>query len=215
MAFRTNQPNFSKGEIAPQLHARVDVAYYGAGLKRARNVIGLKYGGVTKRPGTRFVGKVYDATKPARLIPFEFSIEQTYALEMGQAYLRPLALGGFVLNEALTITAITKAAQAQITAQNHGYSIGDQIYFIGISGMVEMNGRIGTVVSVVDANNYRVDIDSTSFSTFTADSGGITRPTPPAPDPAPPTVPPIVTPPAPPATGGGGGAGRNPYEQIP
>src|SRR3569623_458212 len=50
MALRTAQPNFSKGVISDELVARIDVAAYASGLKRAENVIILKYGGVTKRP---------------------------------------------------------------------------------------------------------------------------------------------------------------------
>ena len=53
--FRAGQPNFSRGEIGPELRGRFDVDAYSAGLEAARNVIVLKYGGLTKRPGTRLV----------------------------------------------------------------------------------------------------------------------------------------------------------------
>lgn len=198
MGFRTHQANFSKGELAPELRSRTDVTYYSAGLTRARNVSILKYGGVTKRPGTRFVGEVYDPTKPVRLVPFEFSITQTYALELGQGYMRPLALGGFVLNETLAVTEITNAAHAQVAVAYHGYNVGDQVYFAGITGMAEINGRIGTVLSVVDTGHFTVDINSGGFGVFTGSTGGITRSAPPVADPTPPTVDPPVAPPDPP-----------------
>lgn len=198
MAFRSNQPNFSKGEIAPELRARVDVAYYGASLARARDVCILKYGGITKRPGTRFVGEVYDPTADVRLMPFEFSITQTYALEMGQGYMRPLALGGFVLNEALAVTAITRATSAQVTAAFHGYSVGDQVYFANIEGMTQINGKVGRVLVAIDDDNFIVDINTLGFGTFTGSTGGITRVGAPTPPPTPPTVPPVVPPTEPP-----------------
>ncbi|MEO7468532.1 MAG: hypothetical protein ABIV36_16070, partial [Sphingobium limneticum] len=80
MSYRLAQPSFSKGEIAPDLYGRFDVDAYSQSLRLARNVVILKYGGVTKRPGTRLVAEVYDASAPVRLVPFTFSIEQTYAL---------------------------------------------------------------------------------------------------------------------------------------
>ena len=214
MAFRVGLPNFSKGELGPELIARTDVAAYGAGVRRARNVFIRKYGGLTKRMGTRFVSEVYDSSQPVRLLPFQFSIEQAYALELGQGYMRAGALGGMVLNEELAITGITKAAQAQVTAALHGYSPGDQVYFKGVAGMVEINGLTGRVVSVTGVNTFTVDINTTAFAAFTSATGGITRTTPP-PDPTPdPVVPPVVDPPEPPETGGGAGRPRKPYEAV-
>lgn len=210
MAFRLPNVNFSKGEIAPQLLGRVDVQSYSAGVKKARNMIGLKYGGQTKRPGFRFVAEVHDNSGPVRLIPFQFDegkSGQNYALEMGQGYMRPAALGGMVLETELVITGITNATNAQVTAAYHGYSVGDVIYFKGQAGMTEINGRFGRVTSVIDADNFTVDLNSTSWGAWTANSGGITRTVAPDPDPVPPSVPPVVEPPEPPPVGGGGGGG--------
>jgi hypothetical protein len=218
MAFRTGQANFSKGEFAPELQGRIDVAMYQAGAARLRNVIIKKYGGVEKRPGTRIVAEVFDATKPVRLLPFQFSIEQTYVLEMGQGYMRPAALGGMVIEDKLTIQAATRTNPLQITAPYHGYSVGDWVFFgDDINGMVELRGRIAKVVSVADASHFSVDIDASAFSAYTSDSGGITRSDPPPAPPAPPPVPPVSPPPPPPPVGGGGGGGGhwNPDERIP
>jgi hypothetical protein len=207
MAYRIPIMNFSKGELSPELHARTDVAAYQAGAKRVRNFLILKYGGLTKRPGTRFVGEAYDQTQPCRLAPFQFSITQSYALEMGQGYMRPIALGGFILNEALAVTGVTNAVNAQVSAAYHGYAVGDQVYFPPgtIQGMTEINGRIAKVVAVVNAGAFKIDLDTTGFGTFTGSTEGVTRPGPPDPEPPPPVVPPVVPPETPPDVGGGGG----------
>jgi hypothetical protein len=207
MPLRTGQPNFSKGELAEDLISRVDVAAYATGLRRARNVMILKYGGVTKRPGTRFVAEAYDHDAPVRLAPFQFSLTQTYALEMGQGYMRPAALGGMVIEQKLTIAGITRGAATVIAAAYHAYAVGDQVYFSGIEGTTELNGRIGRVTAVGDDSHFTVDIDSTGFGAFTADTGGSTRAGPPPPPPPPPPVPPPPPPPPPPDTGGGGRGG--------
>lgn len=203
MAFRVGQVNFSKGEIAEELIARIDMDAYHTALRRARNVTILKYGGVTKRPGTRFVAEVY-ADSGVRLAPFQFSLTQTYALELGQGYMRPAALGGMVIEDKLTITAITLGATTTIAAAYHAYSVGDQVYFSGVLGTVELNGRIGRVTAVGDAGHFTVDIDSTLFTPFTGDSGGTVRAGAPPPPPPPPPVPPPPPPPSPPDVGGGG-----------
>lgn len=196
--------NFSKGEIAEELVARVDVPSYKAGCKRAENVIILKYGGLTKRPGTRLVGQAYSSTQPVRLLPFQFSLTQAYALEMGQGYMRPAALGGRILETPLTISSLTKAVNAQVTAAFHGYSVGDEVYFNDVVGMVEINGLTGIVQTIPDGNNFTVNIDSRGFSTFVGDSAGTVNSSPPPPPPPPPAVPPPPPPPPGPSVGGGG-----------
>lgn len=207
MKYRATQPNFSRGELAPELYGRFDVDAWQSSLQQARNVIILKFGGITKRPGTRLVSEVLDASEPNRIIPFQFSLTQTYALEMGQAYMAPCAFGGRVLEEELDITGVTSAANAQITAIYHGYSVGNYVWIDGIDGEIGdlLNSRKWRVVSVVDADNFTIDADTTGLAAFTAADGGITRVGPPAADPTPPTVPPVVPPPADPPVGGGGG----------
>jgi hypothetical protein len=217
MEYRLAQPSFSKGEIAPDLYGRFDVDAYAQSLRLARNVVILKYGGVTKRPGTRLVAEVYDASKPVRLLPFQFSIEQTYALEMGQGYMRVASGGGLVLNEELEITGISNEAQARVTAALHGYSVGQDVFLSGIDGALgdQLNFRFFPVVAIVDSNNFRIGVDTSAMPAFTGATGGITRTSPPDPDPVEPPVPPPVDPPPPPSTGGGGWKPGNPHEQIP
>lgn len=216
MDYRLAQPSFSKGEIAPDLYGRFDVDAYAQSLRKARNVVILKYGGVTKRPGTRLVAEVYNASEPVRLIPFTFSIEQTYALELGQGYMRVASAGGLVLNEELAITAISNEAQAKVTAAHHGYSVGQEVYLDGIDGALgdDLNFRFYRVLAVIDDSNFRISVNTTNLPAFTGSEGGITRSAPPAPDPADPVVPDPVEPPTPPSTGGGGRP-LGPNEQIP
>lgn len=70
-----------------------------------------------------------------------------------------------------TISAITKAANAQVTSTSHGLVVGDIVTFHGVVGMTQINTLTGTVQSVVDANNVTVNINSTGFTTY--GSGGI------------------------------------------
>lgn len=200
---RVPKVNFSKGEIAPHLYARFDVDAYHAGVKRGRNVCVLKYGGLTKRPGTRLVARAHDDSLATRGFSFQFSLEQGYILEMGNGYMRALAQGGVVLGEELAIVNISNAAEAEIEAALHGFSVGDQIYLSSIDEpMTALNGRFWIVQTVPDDDHFTIDADTSAMGAFVSASGGITRTVPPDPDPVPPVVATPVPDPDPPNLGG-------------
>jgi len=46
----------------------------------------LRQGGVTRRPGTRFIREVKDSTKDTILLPVETSVDDAFILEMGNLY---------------------------------------------------------------------------------------------------------------------------------
>lgn len=182
MTLRIPQTNFSKGEIGPQLRGRFDVDAWNAGLARARNVCVLKYGGVTRRPGTQLVAEVIDPDHPTRLIPFQFSLTQARMLEMGHGYMSPCAAGGRILEDELAITAITNAAQAQVTVAYHGLVAGDLFYIVGVAGAMGtlLNGRVWRVVTVIDAARFTIAADTSAVAAFSGCSGGTTRTSAPA-----------------------------------
>jgi len=114
------QPSFSGGELAPSLHARVDLAKYAVGLKTCRNFMVLAHGGVSNRSGTKYICETKDSYKSTRLIPFEFNTEQTYVLEFGDLIMRVIKDGGQVESggspvEITTPYAHTDLSQLQFT----------------------------------------------------------------------------------------------------
>ncbi len=200
--------NFTKGELAPELQARIDTNQYAAGAKRVRNFIIQRYGGLAFRPGFRLVGEVDDYSEKLRYIPFQYNMEQSYVLAVGNENMRPLARGAFITEENVQITGITKDAEAQITQPYHDYAVGDRVFFSGVVGMTEINGQVGTVTVVLDANNYRVNINTTNnYTTFISSDGTLRVGAPPPPDPPPPPPPVPDPPPDPPPTTGGSGGG--------
>ena len=78
-ALRRIKTSFTAGELAPELMGRPDLRAYENGARRLRNVVILPTGGVARRPGLRWLAPL---NGPARLIPFEFSTEQTYLLAL-------------------------------------------------------------------------------------------------------------------------------------
>lgn len=159
--------------------------------------------------GTELVYVQPDDDNETRMLPFTFSTGQSYALLMGQATMKPLALGGVVLSGGFGITAITQANPGVVTAPYHGLATGDEVYFAGIVGMTELNGRVFTITRI-DDDNFSIGIDTSGFNAFVSDDGTVRTE---APTPAPaPTVPDPTPTPSPPPTvppgGGGGGDGR-------
>lgn len=74
----------------------------------------------------------------------------------------------------LTITGISNAAQASITA-THAFTNNDVgvtvVSFHGVKGMTQINTLSGTVQSITSTTSFTVNINSTGFSSYT--SGGI------------------------------------------
>lgn len=93
MGTKLIQPSFAGGELSPDCYGRVDLARYGTSLRTAKNFIVRPYGGVSNRPGFQFIGEVKDSAKRVRLIPFEYSTEVAYVIELGDGYMRFWANG--------------------------------------------------------------------------------------------------------------------------
>lgn len=170
---RADLPTFAGGEIGDTLLARSDTAKYRTALRRARNVVILPAGGVTSRPGRLFAAPVHDIDKRARAIPFQFSVDQGYMMELGDHVLRLVTRGGLVLRKELIITAITNASLASVTVDGpHGYLNGWDVVFSGVTGMTEINGKQARILSH-DATSFTIDLDTTGYGVFTGATGGV------------------------------------------
>lgn len=90
------QGSFSRGEVAPELHNAQHLQAYSSGVAEALNAVVLKRGGIRRRGGTKFIGEVKFSDRKTILIPFSFSTEQTYMLEVGHLYFRVYQSGGRV-----------------------------------------------------------------------------------------------------------------------
>lgn len=79
--FVSMQTNFTSGELDPLVRARVDIDAYNNALETAKNIICQPQGGVTRRPGTKFINELTGSPANGfRLIHFEFSVDDSYML---------------------------------------------------------------------------------------------------------------------------------------
>ena len=130
MSVFTLQANMTRGELTPYVHARGDTDHYQAGLHYARNVVVLRYGGVTRVPGTKFDGLTKNANKKSRFIPFEFNrtqVEVTY----DRSFVPSWNFGGTSTNEELRTSAFFPITNRLSVNLGVSYSRNDPIISSG------------------------------------------------------------------------------------
>ncbi len=158
------------------MEGRTDFAKYFNGATNIENFVVLPHGPITRRPGTYFVSEIKTSSQKTRLIPFTFSTEQTYVLELGNNYIRFFKDSGQIIESNKNISAITKANPAVVTSNSHGFENGDFVNISGVVGMTEVNN---TTFKVADktTNTFELqnvdgtDINSSAFTTYS--SGGV------------------------------------------
>ena len=93
--------SFNSGYLSPQIDARSDTEKYGSGCRILENFIPMIYGGVTKRPGTKYVATSKNAGEAVRLIPFIYSADIAYTCEFGNKYIRFYYGGEVLFNDGI------------------------------------------------------------------------------------------------------------------
>lgn len=117
------QTNFSSGEIDPLLRSRVDLAQYYNALQTATNVVVQPQGGVRRRDGLKYIAELPAAANPqsgVRLIPFEFSVDDSYMFALVNQRIYVFRDGALVTNingsgnDYLAVSAVTSAMLSKI-----------------------------------------------------------------------------------------------------
>ena len=114
---------FTGGEWSPTLDSRVDLPNYRKAARRLRNMIPMKQGGATRRPGTQFIaaGKtstvLIGAQYLSRMENFQYAPGTTFQLEFCQTGIRfyvtgPTAIQITVVNSSTTPNAYQIQAPA-------------------------------------------------------------------------------------------------------
>ena len=178
-SFKKLENDFTGGQVSPLLNKRSNAKRHDIGLKTLQNMTIMLQGGVTSRPSTEHVAQVKDSSKETRLLPFEFSTEETYAIEMGDQYFRFLKESGQVLESDITVTDISQANPGVITTSgSHGLTAGEQFYLTEVVGMTEVNHtRVYYTVGTTTSNTLQLkdqdnnNVDTTGLTAYS--SGGV------------------------------------------
>lgn len=98
MALYQLKSSFAGGELSPSMYGRTDIAKYDSGAAVLRNFFVLRYGGAANRPGFKFIAQTYN-NKKAVLIPFMYSTNQNYIVEITAGRCQFYTDGGIVVKE--------------------------------------------------------------------------------------------------------------------
>mgnify|MGYP001202073734 FL=1 len=166
--------SFVSGEFSAKMDGRTDFEKYASGCKTLENMLVHPQGAAARRVGTQFIAEVKTSSLKTRLIPFEFSTTQTYVLEFGNTYIRMFKDKGQITESDVTVSGITQANPAVVTASSHGFSNGDFIILSSVVGMTEVNGKTFKVADKTTNTFELQDVDGTDInsSAFTAYSSG-------------------------------------------
>jgi len=99
------QNSFVGGEISPLGEGRFDYQKYYSCCKSLENYLIYPLGGAQFRPGTIFTAETKDSTKASRIIPFQYSNDQPYIIEVGDYYMRFYFGGGQVVHTVSDVSA--------------------------------------------------------------------------------------------------------------
>ena len=127
MAVNTLQMNLTRGALHPMMHARVDTDHFQSGVKELQDWLVLRYGGLTRMPGSLHLGTAKTVAKTTRWLEFSFNRLQVYAIEAGHQYFRFWTLEGNVISGGVPYEVVTPYAAADL--RNIQFrQIGDVIY---------------------------------------------------------------------------------------
>ena len=75
------QLSFNSGQLSPLVKYRIDLEKRSMGAEEMENVLVRSKGMTFKRPGTEFIDET-ESTENIRLLPFEFSTNDSYVIEL-------------------------------------------------------------------------------------------------------------------------------------
>jgi len=174
--------NFTSGELSPRLNGRIDMDKYYNGASTISNFVVLMHGGLTKRPGTRFIREIKTSSgsnSGARLVPFVFSKTQAYVLEFGHNYIRFYKDEGIIVSSGTTPYEIATTYTAAQLDELEFVQSADILYIVHGSHEPAKLSRTGhtawtlTDVDFKDGPYTAVNGTSTTFSS-SATTGSVT-----------------------------------------
>ena len=161
--------NFTAGRLSKRLGGRTDLSKYYNGCSELENFIVHSHGGVSRRPGTRFIAEVKSSSDSTRLVKFQFSITQSYVLEFGNNYFRVYKDGGQITSgsPAAAVEVTTTYTTAQLFDLKFAQSA-DVMYVVHNSHAVRKISRTSdTSWTIADVDFKRGPFQDTNATTTT------------------------------------------------
>ena len=159
VATRIIQDGFSAGEFEPHMHEAINNPRYNKSAKKIENFIPEIQGPASFRKGFRHHVNTRQGSE-AFLIDFTYNEDDAYVLELTSLVMRVHKFNSegnpsLIASSQAVVTDITSAAEGVVTANAHGFSNQDSVYFQSTLGLTELNGPVFTV-SDVTANTFKL-----------------------------------------------------------
>jgi hypothetical protein len=158
--------SFNAGELSQYMDGRTDINKYYNGCSKGINAIVLPHGGVTKRPGTEWMGK---APNKCNLFAFVFSVSDALILEFSNLLIRFYKNGDRVYEDDIEIASTTEDDPVVVTTDAaHGLANNEWVYLEDIDTATSLNDKIYQI-TVTGATTFTLqdtegnDIDGTGI----------------------------------------------------
>ena len=156
------QTSLSAGEFDPLLWSREDVSFFYNSARIIENAVPLPQGGAKRREGWR-----YRALQRGPISEIDLSGATVTGTNGGTT--GNLTDGDettlFQTGSSATITGISNADPAVVTATGHGYSTGDRVRIDGVEGMGVPSGATSSITDATQANPCVITAAGHGFST--------------------------------------------------
>jgi len=158
------QTNFSTGELDPLLRSRVDLAQYNNALSKATNVVVQPQGGIRRRPGLKYMAELPNSSTPSaangvRLVPFEFSVDDSYMLCFTPSRM-------YVFKDGVQITGINGGANAYLSTSITGAMLSDICWTQSADTMIIVHPDLQPVKLVRGATNSDWTMTTITFDSI-------------------------------------------------
>ena len=158
---------FAGGELAPDLDGRTDYQKYPTGAALLENFWVERYGGISNRPGMRFITPTPNDNDGA-FVPFKFSSTQSYAIEFTAGVMRVMRDGNVVLTSRVNAAVKWTASGSGTDEYYMELAAGGDPSFVGAE-LVEEDGvdmQEGTIGALTASQWVVGDNDTLGFSTL-------------------------------------------------
>ena len=155
------------------MEARVDFERYPNAAKMCRNMVLFPQGGITRRPGTRFVVECKDSSVATRILPFEFSESDSYIVEFGALYMRFCRLQGQITIGDTDAAVTNGNFTSNITSWTDRSTGGGAIAHDATNGRLQLTAAAGGIASAEQAITISAGFTAVAHVLrFTVDGAG-------------------------------------------
>ena len=156
--------NFSTGELDPLLRARVDLQAYSNALAKATNVLIQPQGGLRRRPGLKHTLELPNTSTASagngvRLVPFQFSVDDSYMLCFTHNRM-------YVIKNGAVVANINSSGNNYLTTSIGSSIVDDMCWTQSADTLIVVHPDLQPVKIVRGANDASWTVSSITFDSI-------------------------------------------------